>query len=247
MPETKTITPAYVPFKTFTSVIDSFSSFLPDQIDPTVWPSYSGGMKSQLLGALKFLGLISEDGKPTEALRSLAHTDPQQRPAKFREILKGAYSSLMSLDLTKATPGSFDAEMRRYGQEGETHRKASSFFLQAAKWSGVPLSPLLMKKGSLAGSRRKRATNGASAKAKTETVPKHEMNVATDPAFSATAPGSNREILLSGGGKMILRTDRDLFQMNAIDRKFVMEILERLETYESEHPAADGDEDGADK
>lgn len=136
MAETKPLTPAYVPFKTFVSVLDSFSSFLPDKIDPTMWPSYSGGIKSQLMGALKFLGLIDEHHRPTEALHTLAKTDAQHRPSQFRTVLKAAYSSLMSLDLTKATPGSFDAEMRKYGQEGDVHRKASSFFLQAAKWSG---------------------------------------------------------------------------------------------------------------
>ena len=242
MAEAKTITPAYVPFKTFTSVLDSFSSFLPDKIDPTMWPSYSGGIKSQLMGALKFLKLTDDDGNPTDALRALAKTDAQQRPAQFRSVMKAAYTGLMALDLTRATPGSFDAEMRKYGQEGDTHRKAASFFLQAAKWSGVPLSPLLMKKGSLNGSRRKRAP-GQPAKPKIA-MSGGKLKVANE-LLQEPGTGSQREIVLSDGSSLILKTEKDLFRMNAEDRKFVMEILDTLETYESNHPV-DSEDEGED-
>jgi hypothetical protein len=243
MPDPKVVTPAYVPFKTFLSVLDSFRSFLPDRIDVTMWPSYSGGVKSQLLGALKFLRLISDNGEPTEALRKLAHADAQHRPSELALVMRGAYVSLMSLDLTKATPGSFDAEMRKFGQEGETHRKAASFFLQAAKYAHIPLSPLLTKKGSLAGSRRKRITINASAgnKAKGKSITIAHMSGEADPAYANTSQGSKREIVLSGGARMFLSTDTDLFRMSANDRKFVMEILEKMEQYEQENPADEED------
>lgn len=240
MPEAKTVTPAYVPFKTFVAALDSFKSFLPDRIDPTMWPSYSGGIKSQLMGALKFLGLIYDSGIPTDLLKELVHAEAQQRPVVFRKALSNGYTSLMQLDLTKATPGSFDAEMRKFGQEGDTHRKAASFFLQAAKYAGVPLSPLLTKKGSLSGSRRKRP---GGTKAKVAPLAGLEMNGAVDRSYVPANGGSTREIVLSGGGRMFLRTDTDLFKMNSEDRKFVMGVLEKLEEYEASHPVEDQDEE----
>ncbi len=239
MPEPKTQTPAYVPFRTFLTVLDSFRSFLPDQIDTTMWPSYSGGMRSQLIGALKFLRLITESGAPTDALKKVAHADAQHRTTEFAAVLRSAYPALMSLDLTKATPGSFDAEMRKFGQEGETHRKAASFFLQAAKYGGIPLSPLLTKKGSLAGSRRKRVSNGSGNKVKAQLG-------AALPASGAPIQGSRREIILSGGARMFLSTDTDLFSMTASDRKFVMGMLEKMEEYEQENPPEEADREEKD-
>jgi len=243
MAENKTLTPAYVPFKTFTSVLDSFSSFLPDRIDSSMWPSYSGGIKSQLMGALRFLNLIDDEGKPTQTLHALSSLSAEERPQAFRGAMKVAYGSLMSLDLTKATPASFDGEMRKYGQEGDTHRKAASFFLQAAKWSGVPLSPLLLKKGSLSGSRRKRAASTGAVKAK-------KGGAATPAASHQTIEqpviGSEKVIILSDGSRLFLRTEKDLFRMNAEDRKFTMGLLDKIEEYEVLHPAEDdleGDDD----
>jgi hypothetical protein len=247
MPEEKVLTPAYVPFKTFTAVLDSFSSFLPDQLHPTMWPSYSGGIKSQLLGALRFLRLVDDRDRPTDALKGLADADSQHRPQMFKDVLKTAYPALMSVDLTRATPGSFDAEMRKFGQEGETHRKASSFFLQAAKWAGVPLSPLLVKKGSLSGSRRKRIGISASAtKAKSKPVVIPHMSGAADPEYINTNGGSKREIVLSGGSRMFLSTDTDLFRMASEDRKFVMKLLDLMEEYETNNDTSDLDDDEPD-
>ena len=234
MPEPKTLTPAYVPFKTFTTVLDSFSSFLPDKIDTSMWPSYSGGMRSQLIGALKFLRLIEDDGTVTESLRTLSHSSSEQRGKAFLSVMRTAYAQMMALDLTKATPASFDAELRKFGQEGETHRKAASFFLQAAKWAGVPLSPLLLKKGSLSGTRRKRVGNGVGAtKAKAATF---SPGVVRQEHLKPPVIGSEREIVLSDGSKLFLRTEKDLFKMNTEDRSFTMELLVKIEAYDAAHP-----------
>lgn len=45
----KKLTVAYAPFKTFLSAIQALEHGVPDTIDRTVWPSFSGVMQSQLL------------------------------------------------------------------------------------------------------------------------------------------------------------------------------------------------------
>ena len=120
-----------------------------------MWPTYSGGVRGQLLATLRFLKLIEDDGAPTELLKRIAKSNQREWPALLREAMKHSYVSLMQCDLTRATPGSFDAEVRKFGQDGDTHRKAASFFLQAAKYAGFP-SPLLLRKGGLASTRKKR-------------------------------------------------------------------------------------------
>jgi hypothetical protein len=193
-----------------------------------MWPSYSGGIKSQLIGALRFLGLIGEEGLTTPALRSLAEADSQHRPALFKAVMKNAYAGLMALDLTKATPGSFDAEMRKYGLEGDTHRKASSFFLQAARWAGIPLSPLLVKKGSLSGSRRKRASNGTSGAAKSKTA---ATTIPPTQGTNIAGTGPMLTIQLERGITLTLSASADTFKMSPEDRTFVMEVLGMLESH----------------
>jgi hypothetical protein len=243
MAEPKTLTPAYVPFKTFIAVLESFSSFLPDQIHPTMWPSYSGGIKSQLLGALRFFALIDEDNRPTDALHRLKDADPQQRPALFRAVMKAAYGTLMSVDLTKATPGSFDAEMRKFGQEGDTHRKAASFFLQAAKWSGLPLSPLLTKKGSLSGSRRRKAapngTNRAAGRITDAPVVLPDNEDAIENSLKMVAPGVKKVMHLDNNAVLTLTIDRNFGELPSKQRRFVNELIDRIEEFSDQCMAED--------
>jgi hypothetical protein len=222
----KAATVPYVAWKTFISTLDSLAHFTPDKIDTSIWGNFSGGVRSQLLSTYKFLGLITDDGTPTPELRKLAD-DKSGRPELLRTILRKGYGDLMKLDLAKATPNSFDAEMRKYGQEGETHRKAQGFFLLAAKYAGVPLSPLLLKRGSLIAMRPRRKqekteTNGAVAAAGAAT-----NNGAGAPATNA------RSFNLPGGTVLTIGTDRDAMRMNSEDRKIVFGLLDEMEKYGS--------------
>lgn len=216
----KAPTVPYVPFKTFNSTLDSLASFFPDTIDTSLWQSFSGGVRSQLLNTYKFLGLIEEDGTPKPELRKLAD-DKHGRPVLLKEVLRRSYGDLMKLDLAKATPNSFDAEMRKYGQDGDTHRKAQAFFLLAAKYAGVSLSPLLLKRGSLASSRGKRKQEG-----------KAESNGTPPSTASVSNTANSRSFELPGGTVLTIATDRDAMRMNSEDRKIVFALLDDMEKYE---------------
>lgn len=228
----------YPPFKTFLSTLDAFAQFMPHRIDTSVWSNFSGGARSQLLGAYKFFGLVKEDGSPTPELKKLAD-DRSERPELLREILKRSYADLLKLDLTKATPSSFDAELRKYGLEGETHRKATAFFLAAAKFTGLPLSPLLTKRGSMLGTRRKRP--GA---------PRRDDAANGDAGQPLTPPnqvgGPSRQFSLPSGTVITLGTSVDAMHMPAEDRKIFFGLLEQLEGYdeppEEERPEETVDE-----
>jgi hypothetical protein len=220
----KSGTVPYVAWKTFISTLDSLAHFLPDRIDTSIWTNFSGGVRSQLLSTYKFLGLINDDGTPTTELRKLAD-DKHGRPELLRAVLKRSYADLMKLDLSKATPNSFDAEMRKYGQEGETHRKAQGFFLLAAKYAGVPLSPLLLKRGSLTTTRPRRKVEG-----------KADNNgdaIRTSSNGAAPPAANTRSFQLPGGTVITVGTDRDAMRMNGEDRKIVFGFLDQLEQYPS--------------
>ena len=72
------------------------------------------------------------------------------------------------------------------------------------------------------------------------------MTGEADPEYANTNQGSKREIVLSGGTRMFLSTDADLFRMTAIDRKFVMEMLERMEEYEQQNPPEEAEDEEED-
>jgi hypothetical protein len=233
-----TATVPYVAWKTFLSTLDSLASFMPDSIDPSIWGTFSGGVRSQLMSAYKFLGLIKEDGAPSPELRKLAD-DKEGRPAVMREVLRKSYTDLMKMDLSKATPNSFDAEMRKYGQDGETHRKAQAFFLLAAKYAGVPLSPLLLKRGSFI-SRKKRgegkSDNGSAG------APAQKVSVIANTPASTT-----KSFQLPDGTILTFGTDRDAMRMTSEDRKIVFGFLDQLEKYPSPEEEEEMDDDESDE
>jgi len=227
----------YVPFKTFNATLDSFAGFLPDRIDTSIWTSYSGGMRSQLLSAYKFFGLVNEDGSHNAELKKLADAKDDRGPL-LREIMKRSYGELLKLDLSKATPSSFDAEMRKIGGlEGDTHRKAIAFFLSAAKFSGIPLSPLIVARGGLSTTRTKSTPR-----------PKREGDGAKPPSLNS--PGANlgvsvKTVTLENGITLTLTASADVFSMTKSDRQWVLGVLDLLDKYEEDHPHEEGDDEEA--
>jgi hypothetical protein len=214
----------------------NIATFLPDQINTSIWPNYSGGIRSQLLSTFKFFGLVKEDGSYTPDLKRLAD-DREGRPALLREIMKRSYVELLKNDLSKATPSGFDAELRKYGQEGDTHRKVMAFFLSAAKFSGIPLSPLIVKRGGMTVTRNKRPVNF---KSKDNGG---QVSRETPPPPPLSAP--MRTIQLDNGITVSLSASADSFQMTSADRKWVNSLLELFEEYEMEHAEEqEGTEEG---
>jgi len=223
----KTATPkriaAYVPFKTFLTALETLDSGgVPKQIDRKIWRSFSGLVQGQVVGAFRFLGLVEGDA-PTPDLRRLVE-EKENRPAVLRGILERSYSDLVSHDLAKMTGTMLDQLMENYWVSGATKRKAVTFFLQAAKYSKLPLSRFLLSQTrSSAGLRRKKKTGTG------ETEANGSGASAVQPALNR---GSTKTIDLQNGAKLCLTVSEDLFAISAEDRRFVLSILEKLEEYE---------------
>jgi hypothetical protein len=203
----------YVPFKTFLTALDALEASLPNQLDRSVWPSYSGAIQGQLLGAFRFLGLMDEGNCPTPALGELVSKRESRRDL-LRALIERYYRPLVALDLTRTSPRQLDDAMRQYGLSGATHKKAISFFLQAAQFAGVPLSVLLRAKTRTAAFGHRRAA----------------------PATPAPAPENpaalSKTVRLRGGGTLTLSASLDVFSLGGEDRKLVFDIIDRLQEYE---------------
>lgn len=114
------------------------------RIDRTLMPKASGSQVSAMLAALKFLQLIHDDGKVTDALSRLVLATDEERKPLIAELLKARYDFLFNdphFDLEKATSGQMAEKFRSLNITGSTVTKTISFFLAAASDAGIKVSP----------------------------------------------------------------------------------------------------------
>lgn len=157
--------PPYLSFKTFKNFIDSLKVGIPMRIDRTVLSSMSGAVRSQLMAALRYLGLVSPHGVTTEKLATLVNSEGAEFSLALKAILKDGYPFLFQdFDLMRATTGQMEEAFRKAGASGETIRKCVSFFLAAAKAAALPISPHVKTSSvSRTASTKAKRSNGAPA------------------------------------------------------------------------------------
>ncbi len=144
----ETPTPAYISYMTFATFLAWIKEMpvTPRQLDRTLWgPKFAGSTGIQLMSALRFLGLLNGI-VPTPTLDKLARADKEGRDAQMRELLRGAYGASFVDDLPSATPRIVDEALESLGTTSTTHRKAVSFFVNAAKMCGIHVPAVISKK-----------------------------------------------------------------------------------------------------
>src|SRR5580692_12836859 len=141
-------TPPYTSYRTFKTFIEDLHEHgVPSRIDRSVLTRFSGVVGSQLMHALRFLGLIEDDGRPTPRLRALmkAHGDGHW-PETFLEVLRQDYAPMFAIDLETATPSHFNEAFRKaFPAADAVVQKCVTFFLYAANDAGVKISGRVLK------------------------------------------------------------------------------------------------------
>jgi hypothetical protein len=221
----KTVAAVYVSWKTFANSIGQLSKAeIPNVIDKTVFTGMAFSVQNQLFAGMRFLGLIDEKSKPTADLEHLATELEDARKDKLKEIIQKRYSELFALNLKKTTPDELTKKMAEsYGVTGDTREKAVRFFVSAAEYAGIELSPLLASKKANGGTRTTNRKRGL------------RKSVSPSPPSSdsvADQPGTSRTVRLQSGGTLTLSATLDLFKLNSGDRKFVFDLIDQLEGYE---------------
>ncbi len=230
MAEKKRTAP-YIPFPTFTTALDNVAEHnVPNVIDRTVFPTFSGASVSGVLSSFKFFGLTDDDGVPTDMMANLA-LQKEKRKQNVKDLIDKHYASLIQLDLSKVTPTQFDKEFSEelYNVSGNTKTKAKSFFLKAAQFADIQISKLLLQKSRASAPRKRRAKNSVNAHRQEEETyePSGTINSAID-------NGTTKRIELSNGGKLTLSASIDLLSLKGRDRDFVFKLIDLLDSYESE-------------
>jgi hypothetical protein len=167
--ETKTVSavperaavPPYVPYRTLKNFLENLKASIPSRIDRSVMGSMSGATQSQLAASLKYLGLTSDKGLPTERLAKVVNSEGPERQKNLREMVTQAYPFLFKgFDLQRATTRQLEEEFGRAGAGGQTIQKCMAFFMSIAKESEISLSPHIRPfQGASRAPRQKRATS----------------------------------------------------------------------------------------
>lgn len=224
----KKLAAVYVSWKTFENSIASLAKAeIPNVIDKTVFPGMAYSVQNQLFTGMRFLGLIDQENKPLQDLADLCNPVEEQRKEKLKEILHRRYQELFAINLKKTTPAEIEKKMAEaYGVVGDTKEKAVRFFVSAAEYVGVELSPLLSS-GKKAGQ-----TTRPSGASKRRVTRRQGVQPLTSPQNSdGVHHGTSKTVRLQSGGTLTLSATLDLFALNTADRKFVFELIDRLDGY----------------
>jgi hypothetical protein len=141
-------TPPYTSYRTFKTFIEDLEEHgVPSRIDRSVLTHFSGAVGTQLMHALRFLGLIVDQGHPTQRLKELANAEGAAHwPEKLSELLRQVYAPMFAIDLETATPSQFNEAFRKaFPAADAVVQKCVTFFLYAANDAGVKISGRVLK------------------------------------------------------------------------------------------------------
>ena len=141
-------TPPYTSYRTFKTFIEDLHEHgVPSRIDRSVLTRFSGVVGTQLMHALRFLGLIEDDGRPTQPLKELVNAHGSALwPEKLLECLRQEYAPIFAIDLEAATPSHFNQAFRKaFPAADAVVQKCVTFFLYAANDAGVKISGRVLK------------------------------------------------------------------------------------------------------
>ena len=141
-------TPPYTSYRTFKTFIqDVREQGVPSRIDRSVLTRFSGVVGTQLMHALRFLGLIEDHGRPTQRLAELLNADGAGHwPETLLELLRQEYAPMFAIDLETATPSHFNEAFRKaFPAADAVVQKCVTFFLYAANDAGVKISARVLK------------------------------------------------------------------------------------------------------
>lgn len=132
--------PPYISFRTLLNLVERMAdNGTPPRIDRS-FLSGSEGAKTQVIAALRSFGFIDADHNTTPLLTTMVK-NPDQRQEIIKGVLEQHFPEPVRLGSINATQGQLEDAFRAYGITGDTMRKAVAFYLRAAEFAGIPVSP----------------------------------------------------------------------------------------------------------
>lgn len=155
----KKVLPPYVSYRTFRSFVDRLQQGIPARIDRSYWGElWSGSSGTQLVAALRFMGLVDAAGTPTNKLRQLVAAKGSQRAEILRQLTTESFSPVLqggSLDPAESTYAQLEESFRnQYQVAGDVARKCIKFFILLSGDAGISLSPFMVRRLKKSGTTR---------------------------------------------------------------------------------------------
>jgi hypothetical protein len=186
--------PPYISYRTFQNFIERLQQGIPARIDRSYWSDrLSGSTGTQLMSALRYLGLIDADAVPTDQLRQLVSAKGEARPETLRQITYETFSFLLRspFDSRTATYAQLEEAFRStFELTDSVSRKCVKFFVALASDAGMPLSPFITRR-----LRSVRGSIGTRLAAK-KRGSKTSRNLIIPQAFEETSNGTSWEKML---------------------------------------------------
>jgi hypothetical protein len=184
--KTNAFSPPYVSFRTLLNAIERMEAEgMPSRLDRSYLSNLPWSTQNHFLAACRALKLIDDAGRPNPILIQLVE-QPNERPRLVGEVLRDLYAGPMSLR-NNATQAELEERFKEYGLSGSTARKSIAFFLHAAAYASVPLSPHFRsprttdKPAAKRGKRPKPAGANDASDIETEPTPSPQANLRLHP------------------------------------------------------------------
>lgn len=223
--------PPYLAFATFWNFIDELSEHsLPPVIDRSLMGGKSGTDQANLLAALRAFGLIDEERNVLPLMNELVVKDVDARKAVMRRLILEQYATPLAVSGENGTEQQLTDSFRTsFNMDAaETRRKSITFFLHAARVTGIALSPYFPQT---------RTGSGNPGQGKPRSKPrKKPPSPPGDPAGAKSdTPPTDYEIVvqLKTGGVMRLTVDVNPLTLVGSDRDFFFKVVDWLTGYDS--------------
>jgi hypothetical protein len=218
---------AYIPWKTLLTATDILEQGLPKQLDPSAFPTFSGSIRSWTLSAFRFLGFTDAAGVVQPRLREWVE-DKDGRHGLMKAILLERYPAVITLAVESGTANQMKDAIAAMGVSGTTLGRAIAFFIGATKYADIPLPPT-WEKTKFPITTKKRSSAKGTAKGGSEDDDQDD-DFEDEPGVS----GEQKTITLRGGGTLTLIASVNFLAMPKEDRRFVFEVIDKLDEYDSE-------------
>jgi len=195
---------------------------VPDRVDKRYLAGMADGTQFQYRQAFRSLGLTTDDDRPTSLLIDLAGGNPSDRPELFGKIMVDRYPELTGLPLDASKDDFFAVLLDRYGATSDVQRrKMLTFFVAAADYARLPISPHIRPTKARTGPRktkgrrRTKAPASRPAKAAARTPETRADHGAQDANGS---PAERRDISFGDAGSVSI--DVNVHWLDLPDEKF---------------------------
>jgi hypothetical protein len=142
-PTQSKFTAPYASFRTFDNLIGRMAEDggVPGRVDRSYLKNLPGSAQSEIQTTMKALGFIDDGFHPTPLLGALIEgIEAGTAPETMRAILESKYPAVLELGMNATQSQLVDA-FRELNVSGSTLRKAIRFFLGAADFAGITVSP----------------------------------------------------------------------------------------------------------